>query len=148
MRVRAQSPTGDYLFGQNSANFYVNNAACVAQLILTRLKLFAGEWFLDIVAGVPYGGFPLNSNVIAEGTILANKYNGTQDLAIQAVILATPGVSEISAYSREYDSATRAFTVDATVITIFGAVQVAGSTTGTGGFELDVSPLDGTAGLG
>lgn len=147
MRLRAQSPTGDYTFGQSSANFLINDAACVAQLILTRLKLTAGEWFLDTSVGLPLGGFPLNSAVIAEGTILANRPNGTQDLAIQAVILETTGVSEITEYSSDFNSTTRFFTVSATVKTIFGAVQVTGTSTG-GGFELDVSPLDGGTGLG
>ncbi len=46
-RVRKLDANGDYSFGQGEANFWVNNAAGVAQNVETRLGLLEGEWFLD-----------------------------------------------------------------------------------------------------
>jgi hypothetical protein len=146
VRYRALDQNGDWTFGQSQANFLVNSAACVAQLVQTRLLLFQGEWFLDNTAGVPYGGFPLNAQVVAQGVVLGSKRSVAQDLALQSVILATPGVTEISAYSSTFNNGLRDWSVAATIMTIFGAVLLS-ATTLSGVFQLDVTPLGGGGGL-
>ena len=55
MRVRKQdSVTGDMQFGHGSADFWHNVPEAVGQSVMTRLLLFAGEWFLDISEGTPW----------------------------------------------------------------------------------------------
>lgn len=113
MRYRTQDANGDYTFGQNDANFLVNSPAAVAQAVLTRLRLIQGEWFLDQTAGTPY-----NTDILGAGT------ESTRDIALQAVILETQGVTEIVDYASYLDPATRQFTVAATINTIYGQTTI------------------------
>lgn len=109
MRYRALSPSGDYLFGR-PATFLVNSPAAVAQLVKTRLGLYAGEWFLDTREGLDL------SRILGYGT------QGTRDIEIKRRILDTPGVRGISAYSST--ASNRRFLVSATIDTIYGAVTI------------------------
>lgn len=108
MRYRALDANGDMTFGHGSANFTVNTPATVAQAISTRLKLDEGEWFLDVTEGLPL-------NQILGFT------RRTRDIAIRTRILQTQGVTGIVSYGSQLDSRTRAFTVEATVNTIYGS---------------------------
>ena len=112
MRQRAmRSADGDFSFG-SGLPFLVNSGACVAQAILTRLKLAAGEWFLDQSEGTPYSGQILGHNTAA-----------TRDLALRIRILETPGVLQIAEYMSFVDSS-RAMVVIASVDTIYGPAQI------------------------
>jgi len=113
MRYRTLDANGDYTFGQNSANFLVDSPEAVAQAIQTRLKLIQGEWFLDQTAGTPY-----NTEILGAGT------QATRDLAVQAVILETQGVTEIVDYASHLDPGTRTFTVAAVVNTQYGQTTI------------------------
>lgn len=113
MRYRSLSATGDSTFASGATNFFVNNAAAVAQAILTRLRLLTGEWFLDVTEGTPY-----LTQVIGRNT------TPTYDRAIKDRILGTIGVLSIDTYSSFLNRAARSLTVNATVSTIFGAVPV------------------------
>jgi hypothetical protein len=98
-------------FGQGSANFLVNSPQAVAQLVMTRLKLSVGEWFLDSSDGTPWIGDILGANT-----------GPTRDAAIKSRILGTPGVTAITAYSGSVQG--RAFTVTAQVQTLYGAAPI------------------------
>jgi hypothetical protein len=113
MRYRTLDANGDYTFGQNAANFLVDSPAAVAQAIQTRLKLIAGEWFLDQTAGTPY-----YTDILGAGT------QSTRDLAVQTVILETQGVTSIAEYASYLDPSTRQFTIAATVNTQYGQVTI------------------------
>lgn len=113
MRVRAQDADGDYTFGQGGRNFLVNSPAAVAQLILTGLELWRGDWFADTSVGMPW-----RTNVIGK-TVKA-----IYDLAVRNQILNTTGVQAILAYDSQLDERTRKLSVQATVLTQFGATQV------------------------
>lgn len=118
MRYRPLSPTGDYTIGQP---YLTNIPAAVAQAILTRLKLWRGEWFLDTSDGTPY-----------LTQILGERPGKNPDAAIKARITQTTGVTLLTAYSSKFDGNTRTFTVTATVqsqysttpITITSTLQV------------------------
>ena len=116
MRYRALSSTGDYTWGQGSANFLVNSPACVAQAVQTRLALDLGEWYLNTTDGTPYA-----TEILGTGTM--NLY----DVAVQARILGTPGVQDIQAgsYSSTLNPATRALTIRCTIDTVYGAAEIA-----------------------
>lgn len=113
MRYRALSASGDYTFGQSSANFLVNSPATVAQAVLTRLKLMTGEWFLDVTTGTPYREKILGAHRLA-----------TADPTIRARILGTPGVEGLESYFSSYDPATRKLNVSATINTIYGQTDL------------------------
>ncbi len=113
MRVRAQSATGDYTFGRSQGNFLIDSPACVQQLVVTRLLLFQGEWFLDKTEGMPW-----STAVVGTGT------KPFYDRAIQDEILNTAGVTSIVDYSSVLDARSRTLTVSAIVNTQFGQTQI------------------------
>ena len=108
MRYRALSPTGDFTFGNSSANFLVNSPAAVAQAVKTRLGLATGEWFLDTTDGTPYST-----------AILGTGAQGRYDSAIQDRILGTPGVTAITNYYSGLNSK-RQLVVQCTIDTQYG----------------------------
>ena len=111
MRQRALSAIGDYTFGQ-ATPFLADTPLCVAQAIMTRLRLRTGEWFLDLSEGTDYDGQILGHNTVA-----------TRDLAVRTRILDTPGVNQISEYISFVDKS-RAMSVIATVDTQYGTVTI------------------------
>jgi hypothetical protein len=112
MRYRALDANGDMTFGQGSENFLVNSPAAVAQLVMTRMKLFRGEWFLDVTEGMPWSQ-----------EVLGKQPQATYDLAIRDHILDTQGVLEIVSYSSTRNPDTRALTVTVVLDTIYGITQ-------------------------
>jgi len=110
MRYRKLSPTGDYVMGGGTAQFLVNSPEAVAQAVETRLKLFAGEWFLDTAEGLPLT------------SILGNNTQALYDQAIQERIIKTDGVLAITEYTSSLNN--RALTVSATISTIYGTTTV------------------------
>lgn len=108
MRVRALSSTGDKTFGHSEANFLIKTPQAVAQVVMTRLKLWQGEWFLDVTEGTPY-----STQILGTGT------NATYDAAIQLIILQTIGVVSIKNYSSNLSN--RALSVSADIVTVYDA---------------------------
>lgn len=108
MKYRALDPLGDYTIGKP---FLSNSPDTVAQAILTRLKLWRGEWFLDTTEGTPYTEEVLGKSLSPE-------------ISIKQRILGTPGVTAITAFSMSFDGNTRLLTVNATVDTLYGPATV------------------------
>ena len=111
MKQRSLLPDGDYAFG-TGLPFLADSPLCVAQAIMTRLRLRTTEWFLDLADGTPY-----------DTDILGHNTGDTRDLAIRQRILDTPGVKQISHYL-SYVTDQRAMTVVAVVDTLFGKATV------------------------
>jgi hypothetical protein len=111
MRVRAIDSNGDYVVANTANEFLVDSAAAVAQLILTALQLWQGQWFLDVTAGVPY-----STKVLGKYTM------PVYDTVLKNAILNVPGVNAITAYSSSVSK--RALTVNVTVDSIYGPVSV------------------------
>jgi hypothetical protein len=111
MRVRALSPTGDFVFGNGVQNYIANSPQAVAQCVYTALRLLQGEWFLDTSAGVPW-----LTEVVGFGT------GSVYDTIIQNAILGVQGVESIVTYSSSLVDAV--LTVAATVATIYGNASV------------------------
>jgi hypothetical protein len=109
MRYRKLSPTGDYTFGQQQSNFWVNVPDGVAQAVATRLRLWSGQWFLDTTEGTDW-----------QGKVLGNRTNLTRDVEIQQRVLNTPGATQINGYSSSFDPDTRAFRASFQLDTQFG----------------------------
>ena len=115
IKYRKLTEAGDMTFGQNQSNFYIDNPEAVGQSVLTRLKLWAGEWFLDLVEGTPYqiGG-------------LGKYTKATIDPMIRERIIDTDGVKSIISYSSEINPNTRNFTVEVVIDTVYGETTVTG----------------------
>lgn len=105
MRYREMDPDGDYVFRGNSP-FLVNSPQAVAQAVLTRMRLWVGEWFLDSREG------------LATPEILGRYTALTRDLAVQRRIVTTPGVRALLAYNSTVDG--RSFRVSARIDTVYG----------------------------
>lgn len=114
MRYRKLDANGDYSFGHQQADFYIDQPEAVAQAVETGLQLFLGEWFIDTSAGMPW-----RTDVLGKYT--QNAY----DLAIKQQIANTQGVNSLDAYSSSRDPSTRRLTVSATITTAYGSAQVA-----------------------
>lgn len=113
MRYRKTDANGDYIWGHQQNDFWLNTPDGVAQAIKTRLALFVGEWFLDVTDGTPWT------------TQVLDKYTKDQyDAAIQDRILGTQGVTQITAYSSSVNTTTRTLTVTATVETQYGTTML------------------------
>jgi hypothetical protein len=100
---------GDYQFFGNS-RFLINSPATVAQAVLTRLRLFTDEWFLDTREG-------LNLQ-----RILGNRTALTRDIAVKTRILETPGVTRLTKYYSTVE--VRNFRVVAAIDTIYGPTTI------------------------
>lgn len=112
MRYRQLSPTGDYTFGQGQLNFLTDSPAAVAQVVETYLKLWLGEWYLNVNDGTPW---------LEEIMGYHQDSKETADQALIGVILQLPGVVDVNNWQSEYDAATRSYTsISATLDTIYG----------------------------
>lgn len=105
MRYRALDADGDYAFAGTS-RFLINTPETVAQAVLTRLRLWTEEWFLDRREGLPV------KKILGYGTAL------TRDWAVQRRILGTTGVTRIVSYASTVEG--RTFRVSANIDTIYG----------------------------
>ena len=111
MKQRALDANGDFSFG-TALPFLEDTPYCVAQAVMTRLRLRSGEWFLDLQEGTHY-----DDQILGFGT------QDSRDLAIRSRILDTPGVQQIAEYISILDKG-REFSVIATVDTIYGSIQL------------------------
>jgi hypothetical protein len=103
------TPEGDYQFNGSSA-FLSNSPETVAQAVLTRLRLYRGEWFLDSRLGLD------KDKILGYGTA------PTRDREIQRRILQTLGVKSLVSYVSTITD--RAFNVSARIDTIYGIAEI------------------------
>lgn len=105
--------TGDLVL-ENGDLTFVENADCVKQFVIQRLKLFAGEWFLDISQGVPWFSDILKKN---PDIIVV-------DALLKEAILDTPGVVELMSFEFEFNSAQRTLTVSTEIRSQDGLIEI------------------------
>lgn len=106
----------DPIWGQGSADF-LSDIDAVAQAILTRIRLFEGEWWENLNEGTP-----LWQKILGVGG--ANNRQQQISLLLQSRILGTPYVAEITNLQVSFNAAQRIFNFYAVVKTQFGAVVV------------------------
>lgn len=111
-RADPQRVGGDMTFGRGPLDWLVDNPTAVAQAVLTRLKLWQGEWFLNLDEGTPWMQQILGH--AARG--------GVPDAAIKGRILSTPYVTQVTDYASSYEPTDRSFVVSCQVYTAFGLV--------------------------
>ena len=113
MRYRKLDANNDYSFGSGALNFWQDVPDAVAQAVATRLRLWAGEWFLDVTEGTPY-----------QVGALGKHTKDSVDPMIRDRILSTQGVTGIANYSSVLNPTTRKFTVSATINTVYGQATI------------------------
>lgn len=136
--VRKMSSTGDYVFGHGSADYYRDVPNAVGQRAGTRLRMFAGEWFLDLTDGTPWFQEILQHN----------------DYALAAAVLldrivSTPFAVSVENFNPVFKSADRSFDANGLLHTQFGIVYFSYPVKpgDSGPFQLGVTPIGG-GGLG
>lgn len=113
--VRAVDPiTGEPLQGNGQSNFLFDLAAIV-QIIRTRLLLFTGEWFLNLLDGLPMfqsilGSSGSSANIEVVINIICQRIQGT------------PFVNSVNRVVASYQN--RKFTFSAEAETPFGTVFI------------------------
>lgn len=112
MRVRKLDSTGDMIFGRSN-EYYIDTPEAVAQNVMTRLKLWRGQWFLDNTEGMPWLQEVLGKKPAA-------------DVAIRMHILDTYGVTSIDEFETIVDPDSRLLSVSATISTIYGQTTISG----------------------
>lgn len=115
MRVRKLDENRDMTFGNSQLNFYRDNVDGVVQSVLTRLRLWRGEWYLDTDDGTDY----------VNGVLGKSKQSSIEPL-LRERILNTEGVSEIVSFSITIDENKRNVSVQGTIDTLYGQADVAG----------------------
>ena len=113
MIYRKLDENGDYSFGGNINSFYQNDPYGVAQAVVTRLKLWENEWFLDLTNGTPY-----------VGGVLGKYTMEVFDLNIKDRILNTEGVTEILEYSSSFDGDLRKVSISVKINTQYGTAEI------------------------
>ena len=108
MRVRRIDADGDWTFGRGRA-CYADTSESVAQRVLTRLRSFTGDWFLDLSHGLPW--FDLMKRPADLARI---------ERAVKRHILKTDGVHSITAFEMAPDPQTRNLVVTTTIVDIYG----------------------------
>jgi hypothetical protein len=115
MRYRELDNDGDMQFGNQQGDFLIDSPEAVAQSVMTRLRLWVGEWFIDTSEGTPY-----------EQAMLGKGKLETFEPAIRKRILETDGVTEILELELIWDSAKRKMTVAVEINTEFGSTSLTG----------------------
>ena len=115
MRYRRLNDDGDMTFGSQQADFLRNTPETVAQAVVTRLKLWLGEWFIDQTEGTPY-----------QQAALGKHTRASIEPAMRSRILETEGVTSIEEFDLSIDPDDRKATINATINTDYGQVVVQG----------------------
>lgn len=111
MSVRRLDENGDII---TRGQIFMGGREGVAQTIQTRLRLFLGEYFRDVLDGTPWfqsilGKFE-NLNAV--------------EAILRARIVQTPGVVRLLSFNLDYNLDLRTITVSSFVLTQFGEQEV------------------------
>ena len=115
MRYRKLDENGDFSAGHGTADFFVDQPEAVGQSVLTRLRLWTGEWFLNTDEGTPY-----------REQVLGAHRRQSAGPAIKLRVASTEGVTSVNDFAADYDGEARALTVTAAVDTVYGETELTG----------------------
>lgn len=112
MTVRKLDPvTGDIV---TSGDQFITGREEIAQTIQTRLRLFTGEYFRNILEGTPWFDFILTKRGTAT----------SKDAILKNRIIRTPGVLQLTAYNATFDVDARRYSISASVLTEDGLLPI------------------------
>lgn len=92
----------------------VDKAEQVRQQLLIKLRLWTGEWFLDIEFGTPYLQSVLGKQLTLSGAVAA----------IRKSILEVDGVRSLVTFSYRFDNAARKLNITFEADTPYGIIEV------------------------
>ena len=107
MRVNGIDSDSDFVFGRGKASYKTKSPA-IAQNVLTRLRSFTNDWFLDTESGIPWLEL-----IGTKGNLDAIKQ------AISGTVLQTLGVITISRLDVIEDRKNRAIKIYLTYNDVF-----------------------------
>lgn len=116
-RVRRLDENGDL---PESGSMWLYDIEAIEQTIKTRLYLFSGEYWRDVAEGVPW----------IDRILTKNNGNNTIQAKIAILrrrILDTDGVRSILKWDADFDFQTRTLSIQTTVLTEFGTVDIQAS---------------------
>ena len=113
MKYRRLDSNGDMVIGHGDADYLKDTPECVVQSVVTRLRLWRGEWFLDLTEGTPYAP-----------AVLGKHTKDSYDFVIRQRVLETEGVTEIEEYESIFDGETRRLTVNIRINTVYGPADI------------------------
>lgn len=90
--------------------------AAIAQSCRIALQMFAGEWFLDLDAGIPYW-----DQILAQKSTVAKT---AAAIAFRSELSLVSGVIDVTTLDVEFDGPTRTLTITWQVQTAFGETPV------------------------
>ena len=108
MSVVKLDKNGDWTFGQQKAG-YISGQDEIKQNVITRIKSFRNDWFLDSTANIDW--FSILSSRSSEGT--ARKQ-------IRSTVLNTDGIVKLNNLSIEINRETRLAQISITYTDIYG----------------------------
>ena len=115
------SPTyNDLKFTASRDLVTVDRAAGIKQDILTAIRVYLGEWFLDTSVGVPY----------YQTVFVKNPDQALVNAAFLGAIATVPGVTAVKSLTVTQDAPNRAPTLAFTVETLSGTVDYSNFLTG------------------
>ena len=116
MLYRRLDSSWDYTFGQGKS-CYINGREACAQAIKSRLLLFKGEWWENILEGLP-----LWQSIL--GVMGAGNRKDVVDKIIQDRIAGTPHVISVLNISSSYSASSRTYKFSCKVNTDFGILII------------------------
>lgn len=115
MTVRRIDPeTGDIITSGRQFITGRNSQEEIRQTIITRLRLFSGEYFRNINDGTPW------FQVILE----KRTTNEAREAVLRRRLIETPGVLQLVEFQSDFDIDSRKLTVTAEVLTEHGLVSI------------------------
>lgn len=107
--------TGDIDLNNKSMRLTSDIPESSRQQVLIDLSTFTGEWFANILAGIPY--LANDSNPIQ---LMGQSTTLNFDIAIKGNILSRENISSLSSYTSSFDKGDRTLTVSFTAVTNTG----------------------------
>lgn len=104
--IKTDPATNDLVF-ENNKLVIISGAAETEQRLRARLRMFMGEWFLNLARGTPY-----RQTIFEKGTP-----PDTIAAAIKREILTVAGVKNLLQYEQDYNSTTRGMSVKFKILT-------------------------------
>lgn len=108
MRVSGLNKIGDWTFGRGRAN-YLSKSDAVAQKVVTRLRSFKRDWYLDVDANIDWLRL-LSTRGIRVETIRSQ---------IERVVRKTEGVARVTKITTDLNRATRNLTISVEAVGIY-----------------------------
>jgi len=114
VRYRRLGTNNEPAMGRSNQDF-LTDADAVGQAVITRLKLFRGEWWENIYEGLPMWQSLLGVVGVRKDVI---------DRIIQESIRQTPGVFSIENMSSVFNSQERTYQFFCSINTVYGQTTI------------------------